>query len=152
MLQTTFAAGISPIIRSKKTSLSRRPRNNNNNKVATTTRSALFGGNKNDNNSKKKVVVITGASSGLGLYTTKALVETGEYCVVMAVRNPSKAEEKAREFGFPTDAYHVMECELADLDSVRSFAKTFLASKFAQNFSALICNAALYLPLSLIHI
>ena len=148
LLQTTFAAGISPIIRSKKTSLSRRPRNNN--KVATTTRSALFGGNKNDNNSskksKKKVVVITGASSGLGLYTTKALVETGEYCVVMAVRNPSKAEEKAREFGFPTDAYHVMECELADLDSVRSFAKTFLASKFAQNFSALICNAALYLP------
>ena len=95
---------------------------------------------------KKKVVVITGASSGLGLYTTKALVETGEYCVVMAVRNPAKAEEKAKEFGFPADAYHVMECELADLDSVRSFAKKFLASKYVQNFSALICNAALYLP------
>jgi protochlorophyllide reductase len=95
---------------------------------------------------KKKVVVITGASSGLGLYTTKALVETGEYCVVMAVRNPAKAEEKAKEFGFPADAYHVMECELADLDSVRSFAKKFLASRYVQNFSALICNAALYLP------
>jgi len=110
------------------------------------TRSSLFDNFSKKPSNQKEVVVITGASSGLGLYTTKALVETGEYCVVMAVRNPAKAEEKAKEFGFPADAYHVMECELADLDSVRSFAKKFLASRYVQNFSALICNAALYLP------
>jgi protochlorophyllide reductase len=109
---------------------------------------SLFNNNNNNNNStkKKQTVVITGASSGLGLYTTKALVETGNYVVIMACRNVSKAEQKAKELGFPSDSYSIMECELADLDSVRSFGKKFLASKYASNFSALICNAALYLP------
>ena len=34
----------------------------------------------------KKTAIVTGASSGLGLYTTKALVDRGDYHVVMAVR------------------------------------------------------------------
>ena len=88
---------------------------------------ALFG-NKNDtnNNSSGKKSSLSPARRLVWLVHHQSVGGNGDYCVVMAVRNPSKAEEKAREFGFPTDAYHVMECELADLDSVRSFAKTFL--------------------------
>ena len=48
---------------------------------------------------------MTGASSGLGLYTTKALIDRGDYHVVMAVRDVAKAEAAAREFGFPADSY-----------------------------------------------
>ena len=45
----------------------------------------------------KKTAIVTGASSGLGLYTTKALVDRGDYHVVMAVRDVAKGEAKAKE-------------------------------------------------------
>ena len=70
----------------------------------------------------KKTAIVTGASSGLGLYTTKALVDRGDYHVVMAVRDVAKGEAKAKELGFPADSYTVMELELGDLKSVRNFA------------------------------
>ena len=56
----------------------------------------------------KKTAIVTGASSGLGLYTAKALVERGDYFVVMACRNVAKGQEKAKELGFPADKYEVM--------------------------------------------
>ena len=68
----------------------------------------------------QKTAIVTGASSGLGLYTTKALVDRGDYHVVMAVRNVAKAEEAARDLGFPADAYTIMELELGDLKSARA--------------------------------
>jgi protochlorophyllide reductase len=40
----------------------------------------------------RKLIVITGASSGLGLYCTKALIESGNYFVVMACRDVQKAK------------------------------------------------------------
>lgn len=42
--------------------------------------------------SQKPTVIITGASSGLGLNAAKALAATGEWHVVMAVRDFGKAE------------------------------------------------------------
>merc|ERR1719394_1456566 len=45
----------------------------------------------------KKLVVITGTSSGLGLATTKALLRTGKYHVIGAVRNLAKMEVVAEE-------------------------------------------------------
>ena len=97
------------------------------------------------NSSSKPVAIITGASSGLGLYTTKALIEKG-YFVVMAVRNPEKAVAKANELGFDKKSYAVMYCELGELQSVRDFASAFRRSKYVNDFQALVCNAALYLP------
>ena len=95
----------------------------------------------------QKTAIVTGASSGLGLYTTKALVDRGDYHVVMAVRNVAKAEEAARELGFPADAYTIMELELGDLKSVRAFVKKFRGTaKRSRTFQALICNAAVYFP------
>ena len=40
----------------------------------------------------RKLVVITGASSGLGLYTTLSLAKTGKYFIVMACRDVEKAK------------------------------------------------------------
>lgn len=97
------------------------------------------------NGANKPVAIVTGASSGLGLYTAKALIEKG-YFVVMAVRDPRKGETKANELGFDKKSYAVMYCELGELASVREFCSGFRRSPYVKNFQALVCNAALYLP------
>ena len=51
---------------------------------------------------EKKLVVITGTSSGLGRKTAKALLETGDYHVVGAVRDLDKMEAVAEIDGFDT--------------------------------------------------
>ena len=61
----------------------------------------------------KKTAIVTGASSGLGLYTAKALVDRGDYFVVMACRNVAKGQEAAKQLGFAADSYEVMELEPA---------------------------------------
>ena len=94
----------------------------------------------------KKTAVVTGASSGLGLYTAKALVERGDYFVVMACRNVAKGQEAAKQLGFPADSYEVMELELGDLANVRNFVKKFRGKKYAKSLQSLICNAAIYYP------
>jgi hypothetical protein len=48
---------------------------------------------------KRKTVVITGASSGLGLQTARALANSGQWFVIMACRNVSKGKAAARELG-----------------------------------------------------
>mmetsp|Transcript_4650 Transcript_4650/g.9058 ORF Transcript_4650/g.9058 Transcript_4650/m.9058 type:complete len:495 (+) Transcript_4650:161-1645(+) len=92
---------------------------------------------------KLKTAVITGASSGLGLNTAKALIDSGKWHVVMAVRNPEKAKLAATQMGFPKDRYSIMPLELESFESVRSFSKKLKATR---NVDTLICNAALYLP------
>ena len=60
----------------------------------------------------RRLVVITGASSGLGLSATKALVDQG-YFVIAAVRNPTKMDEVAKENGIKKSSYVAMRLELA---------------------------------------
>ena len=95
---------------------------------------------------EKKTAIVTGASSGLGLYTTKALIDRGDYHVIMACRDVTKAEKAAADLGFDKGSYTVMECELGDLASVRKFVKDFRKNKYAKNFQAFIGNAAIYYP------
>jgi protochlorophyllide reductase len=92
----------------------------------------------------KPTVIVTGASSGVGLYAAKALAKRGWH-VVMACRNLEKAEAAAQEVGMQSDQYTVMHLDLASLNSVRNFVDKFRASGMALN--ALVCNAAVYLPL-----
>ncbi|PAX49851.1 protochlorophyllide reductase [Brunnivagina elsteri] len=93
---------------------------------------------------RKPTAVITGASSGVGLYTAKALAKKGWH-VVMACRDVRKAGEAAQAVGMPQGSYSIMQIDLGDLESVRRFAREFRASgKF---LNALLCNAAIYMPL-----
>ena len=65
-----------------------------------------------------KTVIITGANSGLGLETAKALAAHGA-TVHIAVRSAAKGTEAAKEIGHDTD---VRTLDLASLDSIRAFA------------------------------
>ncbi len=94
---------------------------------------------------QKSTVVITGASSGVGLYAAKALVNRGWH-VVMACRNIPKTEQAAQEVGMNPDSYSIIHLDLASLDSVRQFVQDFRAT--GRSLDALVCNAAVYLPLA----
>ena len=65
-----------------------------------------------------RTVIVTGASSGIGLATTRALAEAGAR-VVLAVRNVDKGQAAAA--GMP-GLTEVRALDLARLDSVRAFA------------------------------
>eukprot|EP00882_Tetradesmus_deserticola_P000599 GHRQ01000655.1.p1 GENE.GHRQ01000655.1~~GHRQ01000655.1.p1 ORF type:complete len:415 (+),score=206.45 GHRQ01000655.1:96-1247(+) len=92
----------------------------------------------------KPTVVITGASSGLGLNAAAALAKAGDWHVIMACRDFSKAEMAAKKMGMPAGSYTVMHLDLASLNSVRNFVESFRAS--GSRIDALVCNAAVYLP------
>ena len=93
----------------------------------------------------KSTVIITGASSGVGLYTAKALVDRGSWHVVMACRDVMKAKKAAESLQMPEGSYSIMHIDLGSLDSVRQFVKDFRAT--GRYLDALLCNAAIYMPL-----
>ena len=68
-------------------------------------------------------VVITGASSGLGLAAAKALGQDGDWHVIMACRDFSKAARAAQAQGIPKENYTIMHLDLAAFDSVRQFVE-----------------------------
>ncbi|MBC7800050.1 MAG: protochlorophyllide reductase, partial [Gemmatimonadaceae bacterium] len=89
-------------------------------------------------------VIVTGASSGVGLHATKALVDRGWH-VVMACRDLAKAEAAATTLGIAQDSVSRLHIDLGSQASVRDFADAFQAS--GRSLHALVCNAAVYLPL-----
>lgn len=93
---------------------------------------------------RKGSVVIIGASSGLGLATSKALAETGKWHVIMACRDFLKAERAAKSAGITKEYYTIMHLDLSSLDSVRQFVVTFKRS--GRPLDVLVCNIAVYQP------
>ncbi|MFF7593156.1 oxidoreductase [Kitasatospora purpeofusca] len=71
-----------------------------------------------------RVFVVTGANSGLGLATTRAIARKGGQ-VILAVRDEAKGRRAAAEItaAQPGARLEVRRLDLADLDSVRSFAE-----------------------------
>ncbi|MBZ9645509.1 oxidoreductase [Streptomyces sp. PSKA30] len=71
----------------------------------------------------KRVFVVTGANSGLGLATTRALARRGGH-VILAVRDEAKGQRAAQEITArqPGASLEVRRVDLADVDSVRAFA------------------------------
>ncbi|NKB32874.1 MAG: SDR family NAD(P)-dependent oxidoreductase [Pseudomonadales bacterium] len=82
-----------------------------------------------------KVAVVTGGYSGIGLETTRALSDRGVK-VYVPVRDPAKAEENLKSM---TGDVVVAEMDLADLDSVKTFAQSVAA---AENDLHLLINNA----------
>jgi len=80
-----------------------------------------------------RTLIVTGANSGLGEATTRALAEHGAR-VIMACRNASKA--KAVADGISGDVA-VRPLDLADLSSVRAFANV------TDDFDVLVNNAGI---------
>lgn len=68
-----------------------------------------------------RTVVVTGANSGLGLQTAKALAGAGAR-VVLAVRDQARGEVAAKQLA---GAVEVRPLDLADLSSVREFASSW---------------------------
>ena len=88
-----------------------------------------------------KLAIVTGANSGLGLETTRALARRGAQ-VVMACRSPSKAEAARAELiagGIAEDLLELRALDLADLASVRRFAEEILPT--SPRLDLLINNA-----------
>jgi NAD(P)-dependent dehydrogenase (short-subunit alcohol dehydrogenase family) len=91
-----------------------------------------------------KIAIVTGANTGLGYWNTLDLSLLG-YTVIMACRNPDKAA-KAREKilkSNPAADLNIMTIDLSSFESVRNFAKGFIAGY--QRLDLLINNAGIML-------
>jgi NAD(P)-dependent dehydrogenase (short-subunit alcohol dehydrogenase family) len=71
----------------------------------------------------RRTVVVTGANSGLGLETARALAGLGAL-VIMTARDQTKGEQAVEEIRaeHPDARIELRDLDLADLDSVRRFA------------------------------
>ncbi len=74
-----------------------------------------------------KTIIVTGANSGLGLASAKALARKGAH-VVMACRSQQRGEEALQEVKqIPNASAELMLLDLGSLQSVKSFAEGFLS-------------------------
>jgi protochlorophyllide reductase len=89
------------------------------------------------------MVIVTGASSGVGLYTTNSLLQR-DWHVVMACRDISKAQRVAAEMNFDAAHFSILKLDLGSLQSVRDFVSAYLAKDWPLH--ALLNNAASYQP------
>ncbi|WJV45441.1 oxidoreductase [Streptomyces flavofungini] len=98
-----------------------------------------------------RVYVVTGANSGLGLATTRALARRGAH-VVLAVRDEAKGRRAVAGITAdqPDASLEVRRLDLADLDSVRAFAAGLHADRTGSNgpggLDGLINNAGVMAP------
>jgi protochlorophyllide reductase len=94
----------------------------------------------------KKLVVLTGTSSGLGKMTAKALLRTGQYHVVGAIRDLDKMEVVAELENFDSENFTPMYCDLASFDSVHKFCDNLEEFRGEKAIDRILCNAAVYQP------
>lgn len=92
-----------------------------------------------------RVFVVTGAGSGLGLATARALAGRGGH-VILAVRDEQKGRRAAEAVlaGQPGARLEVRRLDLADLDSVRAFAGEVRAEH--PRLDVLVNNAGIMAP------
>lgn len=92
-----------------------------------------------------KVAIVTGANSGIGYETVKALAAKGA-TVIMACRNLEKAHAAADKIkrDVPGAKLDIIQLDLADLAAVREFAAQFQAGYDQLNL--LINNAGIMFP------
>jgi len=89
---------------------------------------------------------MTGTSSGLGRKAALALLRTGDYHVIGAVRDLDKMEAVAEVDGFDLENFTPMYCEMNSFDSVRQFCKNVDELRGDKPLDRLVCNAGIYQP------
>nr|BFE86407.1 oxidoreductase [Planobispora longispora] len=93
-----------------------------------------------------RTFIVTGANSGLGYSTARELARRGAH-VIMAVRNEAKGQQAIKEIeasaGRPV-SLELRRVDLADLDSVRTFAEALRAD--GAGVDVLINNAGVMMP------
>ena len=89
-------------------------------------------------------VIVTGGNSGLGFETAKKIAKNKEYRVILACRNPEKAEAAVRQIKEETGNENILSMQLdtASLDSVRSFATDYESHGLGKIY-ALLLNAGI---------
>ncbi|XP_017287150.1 retinol dehydrogenase 14a [Kryptolebias marmoratus] len=92
-----------------------------------------------------KTVIVTGANSGIGKATAAGIVEL-QGRVILACRDPGRAEEAAREIRQQTGAdgsqVLVKQLDLASIKSIRTFCENII--KEEPRLDVLINNAGVY--------
>jgi NAD(P)-dependent dehydrogenase (short-subunit alcohol dehydrogenase family) len=87
-----------------------------------------------------RTAIVTGASSGLGLECSRALLQRGDdWHVVLAVRDPDRGEAAVAELGH-RERCTVQQLDLASLASVRQFVAEYPQAGLPPT-AALVCNA-----------
>ncbi|MCG8311598.1 MAG: SDR family oxidoreductase [Pseudomonadales bacterium] len=93
------------------------------------------------NNQQQKVAIVTGANSGIGFETAKALIFQG-YRVFFACRSEEKTNQAIQKMEQRSSgAAEYLHLDLGDLDSVKRCAESFLEKDLPLHL--LICNAGL---------
>ena len=89
-----------------------------------------------------KTVIITGGNSGLGYACAKRIATEANWQIVLACRDLTKAEDAAAKIKEATssDRLEVMKLDLANLDSIRTFAIELRESNLPP-LGAIVCNA-----------
>jgi len=88
-------------------------------------------------------VLITGASSGVGLFATQALVSRGWH-VLMACRDPAKARRAQQALAIPDGSVTHLAVDLGDLASVNRLVDAVHAT--GRPLDGMVVNAAVYKP------
>ncbi|HEX9296600.1 MAG TPA: oxidoreductase [Polyangiaceae bacterium] len=91
-------------------------------------------------NQSGRIAVVTGANSGLGRDTARALARAGAH-VILACRDVEKGAAAARQIGVPAE--QVESLDLSSLKSVRAFADRF---RTKHKLDLLINNAGVMAP------
>ncbi|CAJ0586042.1 unnamed protein product, partial [Mesorhabditis spiculigera] len=92
-----------------------------------------------------KTYIVTGATSGIGLETTRELAKRGAR-VVMACRNREKCVQVRRDVVLETRNKQVYcrQCDLEDFDSIRNFVAKLSKGKFElDRIDGVLHNAAM---------
>ena len=89
-----------------------------------------------------KVMLITGASSGIGIFSARALYHTGAH-LFLPVRDMAKGEQVKRDIesssGEGKGKIDLLTLDMESLDSVRQCAADFLSK--SKQLNVLVCNA-----------
>jgi len=97
-------------------------------------------------NSDKKLVILTGTSSGLGKKAALALLRSGDYHVIGAVRDLDKMQAVAEVDSFPMDRFTPMYCEMNSFESVREFCDNVDKLRGDKPIDRIMCNTGIYQP------